>query len=331
MLPGDIYYSRRNESNDAFIEKRLVPVANQFVICGPCGDLTTFTGSAAYQITSSWSINADVSVSSSYALSSSYAPSAGGQLLETGSLYPITSSWSIDANTSVSSSYAMSASWAPSVESQWLVTSSLYPVTSSWAESASWAPQQPVISSSYSATSSFALNSSAGGTSLTTSSLYPITSSWAITSSNSISASYAPSVDGQWLVTGSLYPITSSWSTTSSNVVGDGTIQGSTYQVTGSIFNYQTDTYTLTNDDNGRIVSIANNNSSVNLNISRSLDSTFNCMIYQSGSGQVAFITESGVNIRSRSGASQTSGQYAIATILRVSSTDFIVAGDISI
>ena len=41
---GDIIYSRQN-SDGTFQEKWLTPSASHFVICGPCGDLTTFTGS----------------------------------------------------------------------------------------------------------------------------------------------------------------------------------------------------------------------------------------------------------------------------------------------
>ena len=40
----DIIYSRQN-SDGTFQEKWLTPSASHFVICGPCGDLTTFTGS----------------------------------------------------------------------------------------------------------------------------------------------------------------------------------------------------------------------------------------------------------------------------------------------
>lgn len=41
---GDIFYSRQN-ADGTFQEKRLTPSGSHFVICGPCGDLTTFTGS----------------------------------------------------------------------------------------------------------------------------------------------------------------------------------------------------------------------------------------------------------------------------------------------
>jgi hypothetical protein len=44
MATNNIFYSREND-NGTFTEKVLVPSASHFVICGPCGDLTTFTGS----------------------------------------------------------------------------------------------------------------------------------------------------------------------------------------------------------------------------------------------------------------------------------------------
>ena len=67
------------------------------------------------------------------------------------------------------------------------------------------------ITSSYSFTSSYALNS---GTTILTGSNYPITSSWALnanTSSYAFTSSYALN-SGTSLITGSNYPITSSWS-----------------------------------------------------------------------------------------------------------------------
>jgi hypothetical protein len=93
---NDLIYSRRNADGTAFVEKTLIPIPNYFVICGPCGDLTTLTGSFG---------------------------SGGGTSLGTGSTYPFTASWSeqatwasssLSASYSYSSSYALSASWAPS-------------------------------------------------------------------------------------------------------------------------------------------------------------------------------------------------------------------------
>ena len=83
------------------------------------------------------------------------------------------------------------------------------------------------ISSSYSTTSSYALN---GGTVLTTGSTYPITASWAIT------ASYALNGGGLSLITGSTYPITSSNSLTSSYY------NGNTLVVNNTISNVTTST-----------------------------------------------------------------------------------------
>jgi hypothetical protein len=70
------------------------------------------------------------------------------------------------------------------------ISSSLFYITCSSALSASYAPGNPSISSSYSLTASYALNggSGGGGTTLTTGSFYPITSSWsynALTASSS--------------------------------------------------------------------------------------------------------------------------------------------------
>lgn len=92
--PLDIVYSRMNADGTGFNEKTLVPVLNHFVICGPTGDLTTWTGSIG---------NA---VSASYAISASWAPT-GSWGLETGSTYPFTASWAVSASYASTASYAM--------------------------------------------------------------------------------------------------------------------------------------------------------------------------------------------------------------------------------
>jgi len=78
--PLDIVYSRMNADGTGFNEKTLVPVLNHFVIFGPCGELTTFTGSF---------------------------DAGGGGGLGTGSTYPFTASWTVSASYASTASYAM--------------------------------------------------------------------------------------------------------------------------------------------------------------------------------------------------------------------------------
>ena len=105
--PNEIIYSRRNADGTAFVEKALVPIPNYFVICGPCGDLTTWTGSftgggggtslgtgSTYPFTASWAID---------------VVNGGGASLGTGSTYPFTASWSENSTQAISASYASSS------------------------------------------------------------------------------------------------------------------------------------------------------------------------------------------------------------------------------
>jgi hypothetical protein len=85
--------------------------------------------------------------------------------------------------------------------------------------------------------------------------------------------------------------------------------------------------YTLQTSDNGKILTF-NNATNVTLNVP-SLFTGFNCMIIQLGAGQVVF-TQSSTTITNRSSFNKTAGTNAIATIVGVTSTSFIVAGDMS-
>jgi len=254
--------------------------------------------------TSQFSGTASFAVSASFARSASWAPSVQFGL-ETGSTYPITSSQSI------SSSFAISASWAPSI-SFGLETGSTYPITASWA-----------------LTASFAMNAGSG---LSTGSTYPITSSWAV------SASWAPGGTGTGLETGSTYPITSSWAqnvlTASAIVNTTDVIFGGGYALTGSgYFNHYTSSYTLTDFDNGKIVSEASASATMGtlslITVPGTLTSAFSCMIYQSGSG-VLIVTgsDSSVIIRNRAGQTTLAGQYAVVSLIRVPDGSFILVGD---
>jgi hypothetical protein len=108
--------------------------------------------------------------------------------------------------------------------------------------------------SNRSLTASYAENAGSGGTILETGSFYPITSSWSVSASwapgngDSISASYALTASyalnagqsgGTTLETGSFYPITSSWSQyalTASyvNVIPSGSTESASYATTSS-------------------------------------------------------------------------------------------------
>lgn len=123
-------------------------------------------------------------------------------------------------------------------------------------------------------------------------------------------------------ITASLYG-TSSWalvSLTSSALLASKLLSGSIVEYSQS--------YTLTNSDDGKIVSLSGSTAS-NVGISGSvLNSYFSVTIYQSGSGQLTFVTESGTVLRNRSGHIKTAGQYALASLVRINGREFVLSGD---
>jgi hypothetical protein len=84
-------------------------------------------------------------------------------------------------------------------------------------------------------------------------------------------------------------------------------------------------TYTLTAADNGKIITL-NNASAITLTVP-ALFAGFNSMLVQLGAGQVT-LTASGVTINNRSSYTKTAGANAIVTLIGLSSTTFISAGD---
>ena len=90
--------------------------------------------------------------------------------------------------------------------------------------------------------------------------------------------------------------------------------------------NTQTGTsYTLLASDNGKIITL-NNAAAITLTVP-ALFAGFNCMIVQLGAGEVT-LTASGTTISNRSSFTKTAGTNAIVTLIALSSTTFISAGD---
>ena len=105
---------------------------------------------------------------------------------------------------------------------------------------------------------------------------------------------------------------------------------GSTRTLTGAnaSVNAQTGTtYTLTQADNGMVVTLTNA-SPITLTINSGLTAGFNCMIVQNGAGTVTIAAGSGVTILNRSNYNKTGGQYAVVTIVSTATNTFITGGD---
>ena len=114
--------------------------------------------------------------------------------------------------------------------------------------------------------------------------------------------------------------------TTISSITGNGTT--STLSNFSSVINDQIGTtYTLTNNDNGKIVTF-NSASAVNVTVP-SLSVGFNCMIIQKGAGQVT-LSPSGVSILNRYNFTKTAGQYAILSLVCIEANKYISSGDMS-
>ena len=84
---------------------------------------------------------------------------------------------------------------------------------------------------------------------------------------------------------------------------------------------------TLAAADNGTII-VCSSNSAVTITVPASLPTGFNCMIIQSGSGQVS-LSASSTTLNNRNGT-KTAGQHAIMTIVHLGSNAFVVSGDTS-
>jgi hypothetical protein len=112
---------------------------------------------------------------------------------------------------------------------------------------------------------------------------------------------------------------------TSSTITGNGTT--STIANFGSVLNDQTASYTLTNSDNGKIITV-NSASATSITVP-SLSVGFNCMIVQKGTGQVS-LSASGVTISNRYAFTKTAGQYSILTLVCIASGVYIASGDMT-
>lgn len=114
--------------------------------------------------------------------------------------------------------------------------------------------------------------------------------------------------------------------TLAGSLTGNGTT--STLANFSSVMNDQTGTtYTLTNADNGKIITL-NNASAITVTVP-SLSVGFNCMIVQKGSGQVT-LSPSTVTISNRYSFTKTAGQYAILSLVCIASGVYISSGDMS-
>lgn len=102
----------------------------------------------------------------------------------------------------------------------------------------------------------------------------------------------------------------------------------STIFVNGSMID-GTQPYTLANTDDGKILSLSSS-LAANVIVSGSILSPyFSVTIYQSGSGQLTYVSESNAaTIRNRSGHIKSAGQFAVTSLIRINGREFVLTGD---
>ena len=103
---------------------------------------------------------------------------------------------------------------------------------------------------------------------------------------------------------------------------GDGIIN----RFSASINKQTGSTYEISQADNGRVVEIFNDDIAVLITVASDLSVGFNCLIIQTGQGQVRF----GGTIYNRYGHTKLVGQYSVATLVKISNnpTKVILSGD---
>jgi hypothetical protein len=88
--------------------------------------------------------------------------------------------------------------------------------------------------------------------------------------------------------------------------------------------------YVLQASDNNKLIEM-NVGSGNSVTINNSIFSAGNqILVSQYGAGQVTFVAGSGVTLRSASGKLKLTGQYSMATIVAISSSEFYIAGDLT-
>lgn len=117
----------------------------------------------------------------------------------------------------------------------------------------------------------------------------------------------------------------------------NGNIANGTYSGTISGFSANlnsptsaTISYTILSSDNGKILNFTGS-SAITITVPTGLQTGFNCMIVQNGSGQITISPVSAsVTINNRNGFNKTSGQYSIVTLIHMGSNIFISSGEMS-
>ena len=100
------------------------------------------------------------------------------------------------------------------------------------------------------------------------------------------------------------------------------------------LINAQTGTtYTLASTDSAKLVSLSNASAitlTVPPNSTWAAPTGTQVILYQAGAGQVTVAAGSGVTIRSQGTKLKLTGQYAVASLIKIATNEWILAGNVA-
>lgn len=122
------------------------------------------------------------------------------------------------------------------------------------------------------------------------------------------------------------------WQDSSSNVLtsvsSNGVIEARGYKTNSNmIITESNSSRTLSASDNGKIIRCTNSTGTT-ITVPSGLELGFSSTFIQSASGAITFNASSGGSIRNRLNHAKTGGQYAVASLIKVTSNEFYLAGD---
>jgi hypothetical protein len=134
-------------------------------------------------------------------------------------------------------------------------------------------------------------------------------------------------VNTDWTKTGNDISFTTGNISTTGNLIG-GNATSSKLSGFGALVNSKSTGFTLAASDNGSVINLTSV-TAVTITIPTGLPDGFNCMIFQSGTGQITF-AGSGLTPVNRNGYTKSIGQNALVTILHLGSNVVVISGELS-
>lgn len=134
-------------------------------------------------------------------------------------------------------------------------------------------------------------------------------------------------INTDWTKTGNDISFTTGNISTTGNLIG-GNATSSKLSGFGALVNSKSTGFTLAASDNGSVINMTSA-TAVTITIPTGLPDGFNCMIFQSGTGQITF-AGSGLTPVNRNGYTKSIGQNALVTILHLVSNVVVISGELS-